>query len=88
MFLIETTEIYRVDSEDSARDLIEQAKRMHTVKKYNCMYKELKAKGEVVDSWYRVSITKSWDSEKEPCGSTRVSYSEPSAFGGENEEQE
>ena len=84
MYLIETTEIYRVDSEDEAKELIEGAKCTSTVAKYSCIYKEKKTKGEVVDSWYRVSITKKWDDEKEPCGATRVSYGMSSAF--KNEE--
>lgn len=79
-YLIETTEIYRVESEDDAKELVEEAKRTSTVAKYSCIYKEKKAKGEVVDSWYRVSITKKWDEEKEPCGVTKVSYGVPCAF--------
>ena len=79
-YLIETTEIYRVESEDDAKELVEEAKRTSTVSKYSCVYKEKKVKGEVVDSWYRVSITKKWDDEKEPCGATKVSYGVPCAF--------
>lgn len=82
-YLIETTEIYRVESENDAKELVEEAKRTSTVAKYSCVYKEKKAKGEVVDSWYRVSITKKWDDEKEPCGATKVSYGVTSAFDSE-----
>lgn len=82
-YLIETTEIYRVESEDDAKELVEEAKRTSTVAKYSCIYKEKKAKGEVVDSWYRVSITKKWDEEKEPCGATKVSYGIPCAYDSE-----
>lgn len=79
-YLIETTEIYRVDTENDAKELVEEAKRTSTVAKYSCVYKEKKAKGEVIDSWYRVSIIKKWDEEKEPCGATKVSYGVPCAF--------
>ena len=48
MYLIETTEIYRVDSEDEAKELVEEAKRTSTVAKYSCVYKEKKAKGEII----------------------------------------
>ena len=82
-YLIETTEIYRVESEDDAKELVEEAKRTRHVAKYSCIYKEKKAKGEVVDSWYRVSITKKWDEEKEPCGATKVSYGVPCAYDSE-----
>ena len=73
-YLIETTEVYRVDDEDEAKVVVEEAKRTSTVVKYNCTYKCKKQKGEIVDEWYKVSITKKWDDEKEPCGSTKVSY--------------
>ena len=82
-YLIETTEIYRVESEDDAKELVEEAKRTSTVSKYSCVYKEKKVKGEVVDSWYRVSIMKKWDEEKEPCGATKVSYGVPCAYDSE-----
>ena len=39
--------------------------------------------GEIIDSWYRVSITKKWDDEKEPCGATKVSYGVPCAYDSE-----
>lgn len=83
-YLIETTEVYRVDSEDEAKVVVEQAKKTSSVVKYNCVYKEKKSKGEVVDSWYRVTIVKRWDNEKEPCGSTAVSYGVDTAWGDED----
>lgn len=82
-YLIETTEVYRCDSEDEAKTLIEEAKRTSVLKKYNCVAKEKKQKGEVIDSWYRLTLTKVWDDEKEPCGSTSVNYGVESAFGDE-----
>lgn len=80
-YLIETTEVYRVDSEEAAKTVVEQAKKTSSVVKYNCVYKEKKSKGEVVDSWYKVTITKRWDDEKEPSGSTSVSYGIETAWG-------
>ena len=82
-YLIETTEIYRVESEDDAKELVEEAKRTSTVAKYSCVYKEKKVKGEVVDSWYREKKKKKWDEEKEPCGATKVSYGIPCAYDSE-----
>lgn len=84
-YLIETTEVYRCDTEDEAKALIEEAKKTSTLKKYNCIAKERKQKGETVDSWFRLTLTKVWDSEKEPCGSTTVKYGVSSAFGGDEE---
>ena len=82
-YLIRTTEIYRAANEDEAKAVIEKAKRTSTVIKYNSTYKCKKQKGEIVDEWYRVEITKEWDDEKEPCGSTKVSYGTNSAWGDE-----
>lgn len=79
-YLIETTEVYRVDSEEEALTLIEDAKKTSVVSKYNCVKKEKKLKGEVVEEWYKVSITKKWTSEKEPDSSIEVSYKTESAF--------
>lgn len=73
-YLVESTEVYRVDNENDAKELIEQAKKRSVVSKYSCVYKEKKAKGEVEDSWYRVTITKKWTSEKEPDSCTKVTY--------------
>lgn len=79
-YLIETTEIYRVDSEDEIKAVVEEAKKTSTVVKHNYTYKCKKQKGEIVDEWYKVSITKKWDDEKEPCGATTVSYGLASAW--------
>ena len=79
-YLIRTTEVYRADNEDEAQAVIEEAKGTSTVIKYNSTYKCKKQKGEVIDEWYRVEITKEWDDEKEPCGSTKVHYGVASAW--------
>lgn len=75
-YLITTTEVYRVDTEDQAKDLIENAKqeRDYVLTKYNCEYKERKVKGSVEDSWFRVSLVKKFTDEKEPDFVTTVSY--------------
>ena len=85
-YLIRTTEVYRADNEDEAKAVIEEAKRTSTVIKYNSTYKCKKQKGVVIDEWYRVEITKEWDDEKEPCGSTKVSYGTDSAWGDTDED--
>jgi len=69
-YLISKTEAYRADTENEATNLIEGAKksRDYTLVKYSRDYKEKKQKGDVVDSWYKVSLTKVYDDEKEPAG--------------------
>lgn len=77
-YLISTTEIYRADSEAEAVQLIEEAKAdSHFIlAKYSSQFKERKQKGEVIDSWYQVSLKKVFTDEKEPEFSCKVSYSD------------
>lgn len=81
-YLLETTEIYRVDNESEAKELIEQAKQgnKYLLKKYSSQYKERKSKGEVIDAWYRVTLVKTFNEEKEPITSVEVNYGDGSAF--------
>ena len=44
--------------------------------KYSSQFKERKQKGEVVDSWYQVSLKKAFTDEKEPEFSTHITYSD------------
>lgn len=75
-YLIQTTEVYRVDSETEAKALIEEAKEedISNLKKYNCEYKNQKAKGEIIQEWYRVTLTKAFTDEKEPTESVTINY--------------
>lgn len=77
-YLVQTTEVYRVDSEAEAVELIESAKkdRMFTLTKYTTEYKEVKSKGEVVDDYYKVTLTKMINDIKEPASYVNVYYSE------------
>ena len=84
-YLIRTTEVYRADDENEAKAVIEEAKRTSTVIKYNSTYKCKKQKGEIVDEWYKVEITKEWTDEKEPDSSVKVTYSTVSAFDEDDE---
>lgn len=75
-FLLEVTESYRVNSQTEVDQLIEQAKtsNQYTLTKYNCQQKEQKQKGEVIDSWFKVSLTKKFNTEKEPDRDVDISY--------------
>ena len=75
-YLIQTTEVYRASTSKEAATLIEEAKKTSTLAKYDCIKKEKKSKGEVVDEWFKVTLTKKWDDEKEPSGNTVVLYQE------------
>lgn len=67
-YLIRRVETFRVDSESEAKAFIEEQRKNpeYTLTKYANEYKERKVKGEVVDSWYRVVLTKDYNDEKEP----------------------
>lgn len=75
-YLLKTQEVYRVDDESSAKQLIEDAKidGAGTLSKYNCEYHERKQKGEVIDTWYRVTLQRTFTDEKEPESCYGVSY--------------
>ena len=62
-YLLNTTEVYRVDEEPDAKALVEAIKddgqkHGYIVKAYSITAKEKKVKGEVVDSAYLVKVTK------------------------------
>lgn len=75
-YLLTTTEVYRVESENEAKKMIEEAKEdSHFIlKKYTSEYKERKQKGEVIDTYWKVSLVKTFTDEKDPQFRTIVSY--------------
>lgn len=75
-YLLTTTEVYRVESENEAKKMIEEAKEDNhfILKKYTSEYKEKKQKGEVIDTYWKVSLVKTFTDEKEPQFRTDVSY--------------
>lgn len=75
-YLIQTTEIYRADSESEAQAIIDDAKAAteYTLTKYSSEQKEVKAKGEVIDEYYKISLTKVFTDIKDPIGRTSVVY--------------
>ena len=75
-YLIKVTQQYRCDTEGEAVQLINEAKESHqyTVVKSSSEIKATKQKGEIVDEWRRVLITKEFTSEKEPLDQIQISY--------------
>ena len=75
-YLITTTEVYRVDTEGEVDAAIAEAKAddSFNLVKYNREYKERKSKGEVIDSWYKLSLVKSFNDEKDPITTVTVTY--------------
>ena len=57
------TEIFRVETEQEAEELIKNAKATaaeqgYDLTKYETKYKDKKQKGEVIDQWYVVTLQK------------------------------
>ena len=75
-YLIKTTEEHRADSEMEAAELINAAKAdgRYVLAKYSSVKKERKAKGEIVDEYYLVTLVKVFDDAKEPQGEASVEY--------------
>lgn len=75
-YLLNTTEIYRVATVEEATEIIDEAKRdgSYILSKYSSVKREQKAKGEVIDEWYKVTLVKSFNEEKEPAYTVDVIY--------------
>lgn len=64
--LMKTTDVYRVDTEEEAMGMIEDAKEKQmeggfNVSKSGYVLKTKKSKGEIVDSWYICTIEKTFE---------------------------
>lgn len=81
-FLVSTTETYRVDTESEVKTLIEEAKasNIFELKQYNCEHKQKKEKGEIVDEWFRVTLKKTFNDEKDPYSDISVGYEHIGTF--------
>jgi hypothetical protein len=75
-YLIQTTEIYRVDTDAEAASLIAEAKTAaeYILAKYSSEKKEVKSKGEVIEEYFKVSLTKIFTDIKDPIGGISVIY--------------
>ena len=81
-YLVRTVETYRVANESEAKKTIEEAKqdKTYTLSKYSSEYKCSKSKGEIVDEWYKVVLTKDFNIEKEPDKYVDVTYTAEEGF--------
>lgn len=75
-YLITVTETYRVDTEEEAARLIEESKNnsKYTLAKYSSVHKERKQKGDIIDEYEKVSLTKVFNDEKEPYSNVDINY--------------
>lgn len=74
--LISTVETHRFDTEGQAARTIEEAKQdgSYILSKYSTEHKERKLKGEVVEQYYKVVLTKVFNDIKEPVSNVKVIY--------------
>lgn len=81
-YLISTTEVHRFNNEEEAAKFVEDTKKEsgYTLSKSTVEYKERKQKGDVVDFWWKVTLVKKFNDEKEPDTNVDVEYKEGSAF--------
>mgnify|MGYP003474638914 CR=1 FL=1 len=75
-YLVSTIETYRVDTEAEAAKAIEEAKNdnSYVLGKYTSEHKERKSKGEVVDEYWKLSLTKLFNDIKEPESIVNIDY--------------
>ena len=75
-YLCQVQEIYRVGSETEAANLIEAAKKDNTftLLKSSTEYKTIKAKGEIVDEYWKTTLVKHFTDLKEPDCTVSVDY--------------
>ena len=75
-YLVSTVETYRVDTEAEATQAIEEAKNdnSYVLGKYTSEHKERKSKGEVIDEYWKLSLTKLFNDLKEPDSVVNINY--------------
>lgn len=78
-YLVSVVETYRLDTEEEAVRLIEEAKHSnrYELTKYTNEHKEVKQKGEVVDEYQKVQLTKLVNDIKDPYVETQIEYYKP-----------
>jgi hypothetical protein len=76
VYLCSVVENYRADYEHEADELINAAResKLYDLKKSNVQKKEVKAKGEIVDEFFLVSLTKNIQDPKNPEVNVELNY--------------
>ena len=77
-YLIKTTDVYRVETEEQAKNFIEEQKQndAYEITKYATERKDRKVKGEIVESYFQTTITKVFNDIKDPYNKITVTYEE------------
>lgn len=74
--LINTVETYRIDTIEGVERLQDElnSDNRFTLSSFNYKFKQVKAKGEVIDEYYVVTAKKIFNDEKEPSTEVEVIY--------------
>ena len=75
-YLIQTVETYRADTEGEAQGIIAEAKASneYNLTKYASEKKEVKSKGDIIDEYFKVTLTKVFTDIKNPEAIASVIY--------------
>ena len=75
-YLINVTEVYRVDTIAEAEQLHEEMKKdtKSNLLSFGYKYKCLKQKGDIVEEWYLATAKKEFNNEKEPEYDVSITY--------------
>lgn len=81
-YLLKVEEVYRADNEAEAAQIIEDAKKNNQfiLSKYTSVKRERRQKGEIIDEWMRVTLTKTFTDEKEPDVQVDITYDVEDTF--------
>jgi hypothetical protein len=81
-YLINTTEVYRVQTVEDVEKLHEELKKdsNFTLASFSYKTKYLKSKGEIIDEWQLVTVKKVFNDEKEPYSEIKINYNYPGGF--------
>lgn len=74
--LLKTVETYRFDDENTAETFLREARNdsRFELSKYSIVKKEIKEKGEIIDTYYKMELTKLFNNEKVPDKQIEIDY--------------
>lgn len=81
-YLTQTVETYRINTEEEVKETLEEfkAETGYEVKKASYEKKQTKEKGEVVDEYWILSVTKIFNDPKEPYSKVNIVYDIDNTF--------
>lgn len=75
-YLTQTAETYRINTEEEVKETLEEFKAAsaYEIKKASYEKKQIKEKGEVVDEYWLLTVTKIFNDSKEPANIVDIKY--------------